>query len=106
MATLDSNPQNNTNKMDVDNSEESKTNDAPVATQEKIYELDESWTQDIEDEYNPESFIKEYPKLKKLLQTYHLDPMQHTIDITKMVHSPSPTIYLLDSSLLHHKTVK
>ena len=56
-----------------------------VTGNQTVYKLDKEWTQDIDNEYNPESFVKEYPKLKKLLQTFDIDPLQYTTDIIYMV---------------------
>jgi len=62
-----------------------------------VYQLDDEWTQDIE--YNPESFVKEYPKLKKLLETFALNPVAYTADIIKMINKYQEKPELLDPHL-------
>lgn len=93
MATSELLLPNDSNKTtDITASEESKDIDTkPIITQQKeqkqsqgLYDLDTSWTQDI-DHNDLHSFVKEYPKMKKLLQTFDLDPIKYTNDIISMV---------------------
>lgn len=65
--------------------DDTESKDEKKENKDGMYNLDESWTQDIEDEYNPESFVKEYPNLKKLLQTFNLNPIDYTASIISMV---------------------
>eukprot|EP01084_Bolivina_argentea_P104294 186753_1 len=63
-----------------------------------VYNLDEEWMVDI-DNYNPESFVSEYPKLKKLLQTLDIDPIEYTSKIILMLNKYQEKPELLDVHL-------